>query len=306
MFEFRRWMTTRFAPLALLGVCALFGLLLATQGVQDKSAAALHGAIFLAGPILLVMDRFRNNPQYLWQHHTETALRVATLVGLYVSLPSTTVSMMGYVWNFFALYMCAWSGLQNFIVRPNHWLRHDNKAHTAFLAVMVLGIVGEIAFKSVHTGIGTTFLATMTLAVLIGWRHALWYNAHRELSPAQHAAVWPAHALRVGAERTFWQDVQKYASLYPPVPLLNTLSVPVLLSFFATDSVLFVGDPFVSGDKDSGSPLAEDIKTAINAKEPRAVFVWQLYPAKEAAIAIGQIEEFAARAEQESFELPAL
>ncbi len=279
----------------------------ATQGVQDKSAAALHGAIFLAGPVLLVMDRFRNNPQHLWQHHTETGLRVATLIGFYCLLPSTAVSMMGYLWNFFALYMGAWSGLQNFIVRPNHWLRHDNKAHTGFLAVLVVGIVGELAFKSVQVGIGTSFLALMTVIVLVAWRHALWYNVHRELSPAQHAAVWPAHALRVGMERTFWQDVQKYASLYSPVPLLNTLSVPVLLSFFATDSVLRSAiDPFASGDKDSGSPLAEDIKTAINAKEPRAVFVWQLYPEKEAAIAIGQIEEFAANAEQESFELPAL
>ena len=103
MLELRNWMTARLAPLALLAMCALFGLMQATQGVQDKSAAALHGAIFLAGPVLLVMDRFRNNPQHLWQHHTETGLRVATLVGLYFLVPSTVVSMMGYLWNFFAI-----------------------------------------------------------------------------------------------------------------------------------------------------------------------------------------------------------
>lgn len=306
MLDLRRWIATRALPLLLLGVAMLFGAALAV-GENSASPTALHGAIFLVGPILVALDRFRSNAPRLWQHHAETGLRLLTLVGLYSAMPPTVASMMGYVWNFFALYLCACLGLQNFLIRPNHILRHDNKAHTAFLAVLVLGIVGEIAFKSVHAGVGTSFLALMTALVLVGWRHALWYNVHRELSAGQHVHVWPAHAKRTNAEVPFWQDVKRYVVRYPALPLLQTLSVPVLLSFFAADpEARELGDPFASKPRASGPPLAEDIKATINDKEPRAVFVWQLYPEKEAAIAIGQIEKFAARAEQESFELPAL
>lgn len=309
MLDLRAWATARAMPLFLLGVAMLFGVALAWGGTNEASSKALHGAIFLVGPVLVVLDRFRQNAPHLWQHHTETALRVATLAGLYALTPSTVGSMMGNVANFFAIYMGASLGLQNFLVRPSHILRHDNKAHTGFLAVLVLGVVGEIAFKSVQVGVGTTLLALTMVVVLVGWRHALWYNAHRELSPGQHAAVWPAHAARVGGGQPFWKDAKVYLAQYPAMPVLNTLSVPVLLSFFtATSDTGIARNPFSAfeGGDTSPSPLAEDIKTAINAKEPRAVFVWQLYPEKEAAIAIGQIEEFAARAEQESFELPAL
>ena len=262
--------------------------------------------IFALGPLCVFLDLWLPLQTTKKRHHAETALRVAVLLALYsLILPGTAVAaasagMVGHLVNFAVLYAAVALGLHKFVIRPVHWLRYDNRFHTGFLTAMVGAIVLELGIVAPLKGLGVWALAALVVGLQVGWRHALWYNASQEMQPAQHADVWPALA-KNNDPAHFWLHLYRYTLQHDhgmPAAALGVLSLPTLLGYF-THGV-------VDLSKNKNHDFEENVKLAINQKEPRATFVWQLYPAAEAAGYIARIEEFVASAQTESMELPDL
>ena len=294
--------TIRVIGFILLALAALFGLFAWSQPEVDRTTFSLHASIFLVGPVLVVLDRYMLPAQTLWQHHSVTALRIVVLLGIYALVPTTINSMTGYLWNFFCVYLTVWFALMQFSVKPLHWLRYDNRANTAFIAAIVVSLGLEIGFRPVQKGLGSWLLAGLLIAMLLAWRHALWYYVNTQLSPKQHRYVWPALATR-RTPAFFWRDIYYYITDYPGLdPVLSTLDLPVLLNFFTLEQSFFM-DPLVENNVHD---FRECVKAQINEKEPRAVFIWHLYPEAEAARFIEAIDTHVQASQTEAMELPDL
>lgn len=267
-----------------------------------------HALIFFLGPIFVFLDMLRPMKQTRKKHHLETSLRVGILALIYstvlpgIATANGSLGIVGHLFNFTAMYFSVVLGLHKFAIRPDHWLRYDNRFHTGFIAAMVSSIVLELGLLMTTKGLGLWSVAAMCIGMQLAWRHALWYNASQKMSPAQHADVWPSLAQN-NEPALFWNQLYRYSLKYSyamPMTALSQLSLVTLLGYFKYGTVHL---------NDSGNyqhTFEECVKKAINEKEPRATFIWQLYPAIEAAAYITRIEEFVANAKTESFELPAL
>ena len=265
-----------------------------------------HTLLFFLGPIFIFLDVRRPMHKTRVAHHRETVMRISAIALVYSSvLPGVavfpgTLSIVGHLFNFSALYFAVVLGLHSFCIRPDHWLRYDNRFHTGFITAMVSSIALEL-FASTK-GLGLWSVAALCIGQQVAWRHALWYNASKKMSPAQHADVWPALAENNDGS-LFWGNLYKYSlqcSEGMPSAALTQLTLPTLLGYFK------YGPLDVSESGNYQHTFEESVKAAINKKEPRATFIWQLYPALEAASYISRIEEFVINAKTESFELPAL
>lgn len=282
---------------------------LAFRFSPDSSVASYtHMVIFMLGPILVLFDMFKTMQPTRHKHHLETAFRVTLLLLLYstilpgVAAPETKSSILGYLFNFVAMYFSVVLGLHKFVIRPNHWLRYDNRFHIAFLTILVATVLVELGLFPGTKGLGLWEMAFLTTGLQIAWRHALWYNASQEMAPSQHADVWPTMAKNIEAPQ-FWANLYKYTLQYPsgmPGHALGALSLPMLLGYFSQDTAQY------SNTERQNHDFEENVKSAINALEPRATFIWQLYPAREAAELVARVDEFVAAAQTESLELPAL
>lgn len=268
-----------------------------------------HALIFIVGPVFILSDLILPMQKTRRRHHLNTALRVGIIALAYattltsISSPSTALNMLGYLLNFVAMYFVGFFSLYDLAIKPTHWLRYDNRLHTIFLAAMVAAIVLELGLVAPIKSLGMWALAAMTISVLLAWRYALWYNAGDNMSPAQHADVWPMLA-KYREPQQFWNQLELYlfknATLIPIAPL-TTLTLPTLLGYFELEKP----EPLI-GTFTYQRILDECVKAAINTKEPRAAFIWQLYSAKEAAGYIKRIDEFVVNGQMESIELPTL
>lgn len=290
-------------PVALVALQGVLGLV--ALGLWSIEAAwvpiVAQTVIFMTGPMLVRIDMKTPAPRTWRMQALETAARFAIIASLLPLGQSGATAIVGYLFNFSLMYATTMLSLNQFVVRPYHWLRYDNRLHTGFLAVMVSAIILELGLAAHLKGVGLWLLSAAMLALLVAWRHALWCNASKEIGPEQHAYVWPALAKR-SSSKFFWHTLYLYSLQYPATlaPALAAMELPVLLSFFELDmeATLFEGNVL--------HDFSENVKAAINEKEPRATFIWQLYPPADAAGYIGRIEEFVANAQTESVELPAL
>lgn len=290
----------------LYATCFIMALVFRIRAPETDISLDTFFMIFALGPLCIFVDLWMPLQATRQRHHAETALRVAILALLYsLILPGTAVlsaspGMIGHLINFAVIYAAVALGLHNFVIRPAHVLRYDNRFHTGFLTAMVGAIVLELGIIPPLKGLGVWVLAVLVIALQIGWRHALWYNASQVMSSGQHADVWPALA-KNNEPAHFWLQLHKYTLQHGhgmPAAALDVLSLPTLLGYF-TYGVVELTDK-------KNHDFEENVKLAINTKEPRATFVWQLYPAVEAAGYIARIEEFVASAQTESMELPEL
>lgn len=300
----------------LMALCLLGGLGLACMPVEQRNPWALHMLMLLVGPLLSMLDKKVAPEKTLLGHHLITGARLLLLVGFCALLPPGFQSFGGLMFTFYAAYLTALLNVQDFLIKPEHWLRYDHIGNTSFLTVSVLGIVMEIGLAPWARSTGVWFLCLFVLGVTMAWRHALWYHVpkDRDVAPHQHDYIWPTLAARTDSG-TFWVRVFPYFLLYPQSQrhVLASLPLPVLLSFFKPVPVLSTQGATASPVHQNLMPpnmyklFIEEVKAAINQKEPRAAFVWHLYEPSEAVLWIAKIDEFAARAkDSDALDLPPL
>lgn len=263
----------------------------------------VHLTVFLMGPGLVMLDMFTPPSASQWCHASETSVRLLVLMSSYFLLPSELLNTVIYLLNFVLMYAVVVLSFQKFIIKPDHWLRHDYLFNTGFLSAIIMAHILEWGLSPYVRGAGLFFLNGLLVCLTCTWRYALWKNASQELSPAQHAAVWPTLAKR-SIPADFWEKMYNYSLQYPssmPLAALRVLDVPVLLSFFKWTPWT---PPGINGDE--YRYFKDRIQSMINEKEPRAIVFWQLYSSSEAASYIERIEDFTASAKNEIVELPLL